>query len=345
LVVSRCVLPCVPCLADNLNVRFLSYFVWLRSPFNRLQSIVISGGAVALTTCIATVSRYLPSAVTTVLSFRSGVRDSLRDDRSFHVYRFAQDTSTALFGSSLWGLLFSGGIIWFIVSLIAFGFVWTPTRNGLLSFLAQVIGVLVTIIVNMVAMQFLRRTWDGAFYRRHPAGANIFMVFIECWSLALSSGYILGRSLKFILLSILYIARVDTPFLADGVGWVVGDIQLDAYAISFQKDLLAHEAHRHPYMERWAFMYLLKLRYGSAFGTRAGAAWRILFTLALMPWLRNYRPSSSSNVGARILSARKCGRTSWKELVRGPLRSESEAGAGKSALEAIRLLLARQGAW
>lgn len=42
-------------------------------------------------------------------------------------------------------------------------------------------------------------------------------------------------------------------------------------------------------MERWACLYLLKLRYGDAFGTAAGAAWRILFTLGLMPWLRKYR--------------------------------------------------------
>jgi hypothetical protein len=42
-------------------------------------------------------------------------------------------------------------------------------------------------------------------------------------------------------------------------------------------------------MERWAMLYLLKLRHGAKFGTRAGGAWRILFTLALMPWLRKYR--------------------------------------------------------
>jgi hypothetical protein len=47
--------------------------------------------------------------------------------------------------------------------------------------------------------------------------------------------------------------------------------------------------HRHPYMERWALLYLLKLRHGSKFGTKAGGAWRIVFTLALMPWLRKYR--------------------------------------------------------
>jgi len=42
-------------------------------------------------------------------------------------------------------------------------------------------------------------------------------------------------------------------------------------------------------MERWASLYLLKLRYGDRFGTHAGGVWRILYTLALMPWMRKYR--------------------------------------------------------
>lgn len=215
------------------------------------------------------------------------------------MYRFAQDTSTALFGSSVWGLLFTGIIIWFIVFAIAFGFVWDTTQSLFYQFLAQIIGIIVTIAIKIVLMQLLRRTWYGGFYRKHIAGANVFMVLIECWNLALSSGYILARSIKFIFLSILYIARVDTPFLAEGVGYLVAQIPLDAYAISFRKDLLIHEAHRHPYMERWAMLYLLKLRHGPAFGTPAGAAWRILLTLALMPWLRNYRvyPTLGSAAG------------------------------------------------
>ena len=41
-------------------------------------------------------------------------------------------------------------------------------------------------------------------------------------------------------------------------------------------------------------MYMLKLRHGDSFATRSGSAWRLIFVLALMPWLRRYRLDDSA---------------------------------------------------
>lgn len=40
---------------------------------------------------------------------------------------------------------------------------------------------------------------------------------------------------------------------------------------------------------------MLKLKYGDDFGTRSGGAWRLIFVLALMPWLRRYRLDDDLN--------------------------------------------------
>lgn len=64
---------------------------------------------------------------------------------------------------------------------------------------------------------------------------------------------------------------------------------LDAYPYVYRKDILATDAHRHPYIETLGVMYLMKLRYGENFGKTAGSCWRLLFVYALMPWLHKYR--------------------------------------------------------
>lgn len=102
------------------------------------------------------------------------------------------------------------------------------------------------------------------------------------------------RMVKLLGVSAFYIGRLDTPFFAPGVGQI-GPIALDGHPVQFRKDLLLHDAHRHPYMERLGVIYLLKLRYGEHFGNRAGGQWRLIFVIALMPWLRRYRLDDGTN--------------------------------------------------
>ena len=93
---------------------------------------------------------------------------------------------------------------------------------------------------------------------------------------------------KLLFLAALYIGRIDTPFVADKVGdfkW----FHLEAYHLWFLTDVLAVEAHRHPFIETLGSMYLMKLKYKGSFMNRAGSKWRELLVIALMPWLHKYR--------------------------------------------------------
>lgn len=153
---------------------------------------------------------------------------------------------------------------------------------------------------------------------------NILNVLFESWGVLVAAGYMLLRGFKLVLLAAIYIGRIDTPMLAPGVGYV-GVFALDSGHVGFKKDLLIHEAvsllyvplslislffevshskgyfalnllkHRHPYLERLGTLYLMKLHHGPEFGSRAGAYWRLLFVLTLMPWLRDYRASLRDN--------------------------------------------------
>jgi hypothetical protein len=110
------------------------------------------------------------------------------------------------------------------------------------SILATIIGFLITLLLKLLILQILRKSWYGAFYRRKPAAVNIMNIVLECWSLGLSSGYIIGRIVKLLLVALFYIGRIDTPMLAPGVGWVFNRIPVDSFPIAFRKDILIHEA-------------------------------------------------------------------------------------------------------
>lgn len=143
-------------------------------------------------------------------------------------------------------------------------------------------------VLKLVLVSCCRVSFYQAFYRKKPAAANISALALECTNFSLSVGFVFLRMCKLIVAAALFVGRIDTPFLADGV-CRVGGVELDGYPAIFLKDTLAHEAHRHPFIELMGVFYLYKLRYGRHFGKRAGTTWRLIFVSALFPWLNKYR--------------------------------------------------------
>ena len=94
--------------------------------------------------------------------------------------------------------------------------------------------------------------------------ANVAVLARECGFLALTQGFVFFRILKLMVATVLYIGRVDAPFLHEDRAHVFG-LRLDGEPYMFLSDILLHEAHRHPYIETLGTMYLLKLKQGNEF--------------------------------------------------------------------------------
>ena len=94
------------------------------------------GAAPAIIGAASTAAIYIPSAVSTILRYRSGSFGSLRDSR-FLVHRFAQDTPNILFGAAFWSVVASGAVFWVLIGGLAFLLVWDVSTvvHSMLDFL------------------------------------------------------------------------------------------------------------------------------------------------------------------------------------------------------------------
>jgi hypothetical protein len=110
-----------------------------------------------------------------------------------------------------------------------------------------ILGAIVTVLIRVVLMILCRRSFAKSLYRIRPGRANIFCLAMECMLFALNVLFTFVRLIKLVLLAILYVGRVDSRFLAPGVG-KFGMLDLDAFPTIFLKEVLQHEAHR--YVER-----------------------------------------------------------------------------------------------
>jgi hypothetical protein len=248
------------------------------------------GTVVAFLTALFLAVMYMPSVMMTILKLRSGNIPSLRD-HNFNMYRIAPDQVAILTGSLFWGSFISALFVGGFVGLLVFFLLWQASIYFVQRLVAIVIGVLIVTVIRLGIVKTCRRAFYQGFYRKRPAGANISMLALEWAFFALSAGFIFIRMVKLLLAAGASIGRIDSPFLAPGVG-KIGPLELDNYPTVHLKDVLSQEAHRHPYIEQLGSIYLMKLRYREHFGKTAGSCWRLLFVYALMPWLHKYRVSA-----------------------------------------------------
>ena len=143
-------------------------------------------------------------------------------------------------------------------------------------------------------MMLLRARNFSTFYRKRPESANFANLFFECWYIGTGLLVVVTRLVKFLIAASLWLGRIDAFFLDDSVA-ILGK-KLDNLPEAFYRDILVHEAHHHPFIERLGEMYLMRLRYGKNFGTVSGVAWRSLLVTCLMPWIAKYKVNSAEDV-------------------------------------------------
>ena len=177
----------------------------------------------------------------------------------------------------------ASGMFFILVAGLLFLMYWPPTREFMTLLLAWGIGLGITVGLKMIlTMIFGKNYWKGM-YRNRPAASNISSLAYECWHLGLGGGVMVSRLCQFLLAAAFWIGRIDSQFLGDDVE--VFGYHFDTVPSKYFAEILEHEAHRHPYIERLAGMYLMRLKHGEYFSGDAGAQWRVVFTLTLMPWL------------------------------------------------------------
>ncbi|KAG7372979.1 hypothetical protein IV203_033703 [Nitzschia inconspicua] len=256
---------------------------------------LIVGTATAFITSVYLAVTFLPSITSTILQLRCGFIPTMAN-KDFNKYRCAPDQVSILTGSMFWGTLLGSFLVGSFVGVLVFLCLWQATVYYMAKLFAILGGILVIAIIRISVLSICRCKMYRAFYRERPFSANISLLALEWANFTLSVGFILVRIIKLIISACMFIRRIDTPFLAPKVGQL-GPIELDNYPTIFMKDLLQHEAHRHPYIEMLGVLYLMKLRYRDSFGSKAGAAWRLLFVYSLLPWMHKYRIHVKGEVG------------------------------------------------
>lgn len=80
-----------------------------------------------------------------------------------------------------------------------------------------------------------------------PVRANVSILALEWANFTLMSGIIFVLMVMLNVIALFSVGRIYKPFLAKGVGRF-GPLDFDGYPAINLQEVLAHEAHRHPYV-------------------------------------------------------------------------------------------------
>lgn len=198
---------------------------------------------------------------------------------------------TLLMGCIFWSCVVASALVGTIVFTFLFFFLYDRTSYYAQRIFIIGVGVLLSVLLRTIIMMLGGQKYFQAFYRTKPRDANVYILALEWANFALTVAFALGRFAKLMAVAALSVGRIDTQILSDDVIYL-GPIDMDNAPTMHTRDILMHEAHRHPYMEALGSFYLTKLRYGNRYCTRAGSAWRLIFVYALMPWMQKHRISN-----------------------------------------------------
>ena len=106
--------------------------------------------------------------------------------------------------------------------------------------MAILVGIIAVTLFRLILVCMCRCTLYKSFYRERPGIANIIVLALEWANFALSVGFVFARMVKLLIAAGMSIGRIDTPFLAPGVGRI-GPIELDNSPTVHLKDMLSHE--------------------------------------------------------------------------------------------------------
>lgn len=263
------------------------------------SAVLFTGPCFALVCGMLTNLGFIPSLIITMLKFRSGVIPLLRD-KKLVLYRTLLQSTTRLIGALFWGAVFSFFLYAIGISGFVFFILWKPTQKFFLQVIAIGIGIAITIALRMLVVAKFKSFFAGFYRKKSPAFGNIFNLALESWDFGITSGYVVLRFIKIILVTFSYIGRFDTPLLSEEAN-NAGCFYVDTYPLILRSCLLGMDAHRHPYLERLGLLYMMKLKFGNQFGRRSGSMWRLLFVFALMPWLRKFRVSDETDIDENIV--------------------------------------------